>query len=124
MKRTFFLSVITVLGISMLCSCQNTSNSLSEMTIDKITELEDSHNISILYDGKEVKDELTLDYTLAKDVDEIAEAVEAADVIFGRLQEDWAMTIANPDMELEGIRKIENVSVIFCEDLKNEKDAE
>lgn len=59
MKRTFFLSVITVLGISMLCSCQNASNSLSEVTIEQITEIENTHNISILYNGKDVKDKLT-----------------------------------------------------------------
>lgn len=112
----------------LLCSCKNFYKtkdilSLPETTLEQIEYLENTYNITISYEGKEPKDNLTLEHTLAKDTDKIIKAIEAADVIFGRLPEDWANIIANPDTELEGIRRIDNVCVVLCEELKNEKDA-
>ena len=124
MKKSKILIVcITVILMSMiLCSCnkQKDKITLSDSTLDKISELEDKYGVTINYCNVPVEENIKFEYEIASNADEIAEAVEAAEIIFSRLPDGWVDDIKNsyPSLGYE----INNMNFLFCEELEGDTD--
>ena len=125
MKKSKILIVcITVILMSMiLCSCnkQKDKITLSDSTLDKISELEDKYGVTINYCNVPVEENIKFEYEIASNADEIAEAVEAAEIIFSRLPEGWVNDIKNhyPSLGYE----INNMNFLLCEELEGDMDS-
>lgn len=117
----FTLALMTII----LCSCnkQHDKITLSEPILNKISELEDKYGVTINYCNVPVEEDVNLEYEIASDEKEIEVAVDVAEVIFSRLNDEWAKYLMNPDVDLGMIRKITKVNVVFCEELEGDTDA-
>ena len=107
----------------ILCSCnkQKDKITLSDSTLDKISELEDKYGVTINYCNVPVEENIKFEYEIASNADEIAEAVEAAEIIFSRLPEGWVNDIKNsyPSLGYE----INNMNFLLCEELEGDMDS-
>ena len=123
--KSYIMCLTLALMTVVLCSCnkQKDKITLSDSTLDKISELEDKYGVTINYCNVPVDDNIKFEYKIADDADEIAEAVEAAEVIFSRLPDDWAEYLMNPAVDMGMSEKITKVNVVFCNEIECEEDA-
>lgn len=115
--------LILILGLMVLSACQKRQNiSLESETINKIAELENKYNITINYCNFPINEDVKLEYKIASDADEIAEAVEAAEVIFSRLTDNWTEDLMNSYTTIG--TELQNMHIVFCDELEGYSDNE
>ena len=115
----FTLALMTII----LCSCnkQHDKITLSEPTLNKISEIEKQYGVTINYCNVPVEENIKFEYEIASNADEIAEAVEAAEIIFSRLPDGWVDDIKNSYPSLG--HEINNMNFLFCEELEADTDS-
>lgn len=118
-----FLFMLPVLFFTACTTEKDVKKSvLDKTTIDRIKLLEKENNITINYCDVPMNDEIDDEYVLSSDAEEIEAAVEAAEAIFSRLPENWAITISNPEVIIDESEKIEKIHIVFCESIEADED--
>ena len=114
----FTLALMTII----LCSCnkQHDKITLSEPTLNKISEIEKQYGVTINYCNVPIEENIKFEYEIASNANEIAEAVEAAEIIFSRLPDNWTEELIKPELDTDMVKEINNVNIVFCEELESE----
>ncbi|MGN0373876.1 MAG: hypothetical protein ACI4EN_00120 [Butyrivibrio sp.] len=123
-NKKIIISLFYFLFCIFFFACKNKNSvSLDNATLDKISALEKEYGITFNYCNVPLEEKVNLEYSLASDIGEIEEAVDAAEVILGRLPQRWAKDIMNPEVLLDLYPEIENVNIVLCDELEKEIDA-
>lgn len=119
------MSVVFVIIITMFCSCTKQGDNDLEVSKDtqkEISNIEKKYDINLIYGSDTIEGQIPFEYKLISNTEDLELALQDMGKIFSRFPDDWAMEIANAEMELDIIEKVENVSVVLCEDLADDKD--
>lgn len=119
---TITLLLVFVLGLSACKNEKENESILNQATLDKIEALETENNIIINYCDIPIEDKIDGEYVLSSNAEEIEAAVEAAEIIFSRFPENWAITISNPEVIIDESKKIEKVHMVFCDYVESDED--
>lgn len=124
LKKILIISLF-VSQVILLFACGKDNEKigiLNQTTLDKIEALENQNNIIINYCDVPIEDEIDGEYVLSSDAREIEKAIEAAEIIFSRLPENWSVTISNPEAIIDESKKIETVHIAFCDYVESDED--
>lgn len=126
LKKILIVSLLAS-QVLLLFACRkdnsyNTEPILNQTILDRIYSLETENNIIINYYDAPLNAQIDDKYILSSNVEEIEAAVEAAEIIFSRFPENWAVTISNSEVIIDESKKIEKVHIVFCESIEADED--